>query len=143
MSIFISFSIFQYSFYYSFTLYYCAIFNSLDAGLFSIPSGCQAFWIQSRPDKLFAKVINRRQKTKLLLADKELNTEQLVDTTLWLKSWLKSISFASNFFHLAKEIEKERAGCFALFVFLMSRDCCVALPHGAIGFSAVCDCGIS
>ena len=25
----------------------------------------------------------------------------------------------------------------------MSRDCCVALPHGAMGLSAVCDCGIS
>ena len=23
------------------------------------------------------------------------------------------------------------------------RDCCVALPRGAMGFSAVCDCGIS
>ena len=34
-------------------------------------------------------------------------------------------------------------GCFALFVFLMSRDWCVALPHDAKGLSAVCDCGIS
>ena len=25
----------------------------------------------------------------------------------------------------------------------MSRDCCVALPRGAMGLSAVCDCGIS
>ena len=37
----------------------------------------------------------------------------------------------------------ERAGCFALFVFLVSRDCCVALPNDAMGLSAVCDCGIS
>ena len=29
------------------------------------------------------------------------------------------------------------------FVFLVSRDCCVALPRGAMGLSAVCDCGIS
>ena len=29
----------------------------------------------------------------------------------------------------------------ALFVFLVSRDCCVALPRGAMGLSAVCDCG--
>ena len=29
------------------------------------------------------------------------------------------------------------------FVFLVSRDCCVALPHGDMGLSAVCDCGIS
>ena len=32
------------------------------------------------------------------LAGKELNTEQLVDTTFWLKQ----ISFGFNFFHLAK-----------------------------------------
>ena len=32
--------------------------------------------------------------------------------------------------------------CFALFFFLMYSECCVALPHGATGLSAVCDCGI-
>ena len=36
------------------------------------------------------------------LAGKELNGEQLLDITFWLKSWLKSISFDSIFFHLAK-----------------------------------------
>ena len=46
----------------------------------------------------------------------------------------------SNFNHLEG---KERAGCFALFVFLVSRDSCVALPCGAMGLSAVCDCCIS
>ena len=39
--------------------------------------------------------------------------------------------------------KRERAVFFALFVFLASRDCCVALPRSAVGFSAVCDCGIS
>ena len=38
---------------------------------------------------------------------------------------------------------EEKAGCFALFVFLVSRDCFVALPDDATGLSAVCDCGIS
>ena len=38
---------------------------------------------------------------------------------------------------------EERACCFALFVFLVSRDCCVSLPRGAMGLSAVCDCGIT
>ena len=38
---------------------------------------------------------------------------------------------------------EERVGCFALFVFLVSRDCCVALPNGAMGLSVVCGCGIS
>ena len=39
--------------------------------------------------------------------------------------------------------KRERAGCLALFVFLVSRDCCVALPHDVMGLSVVCDCGIS
>ena len=34
---------------------------------------------------------------------------------------------------------EERAGCFAWFVFLVSRDCCMALPRGAMGLSAVSD----
>ena len=38
---------------------------------------------------------------------------------------------------------RERADCFALFVFLVSGECCVALPHDNTGLSAVCDCGIS
>ena len=29
------------------------------------------------------------------------------------------------------------------FVFLVSYDCCVALPPSATGLSAVCECGIS
>ena len=37
----------------------------------------------------------------------------------------------------------ERAGCFAKSVFLVSSDCLVAHPRGAMGLSAVCDCGIS
>ena len=37
---------------------------------------------------------------------------------------------------------EDRAGCFALFVFLVSRDFRVALPRGAMGLSAVCDCSI-
>ena len=40
---------------------------------------------------------------------------------------------------------EERAGCFAFIVLRMSCycKCSVALPHGAMGWSAVCDCGIS
>ena len=37
---------------------------------------------------------------------------------------------------------EESAICFASFVFLVSRDCCVALAHDAMCLSAVCDCGI-
>ena len=36
-----------------------------------------------------------------------------------------------------------RAGCFAWFIFIVSCDCCVALPRGAIDLSAVCDDGNS
>ena len=36
---------------------------------------------------------------------------------------------------------RERAGCFALFVFLVSSGCCVNLLRGATGLSAVCECG--
>ena len=38
-------------------------------------------------------------------------------------------------------LKDKRAVCFALFVFLVSRDCCVA--HDATVLSAVCDCGIT
>ena len=41
--------------------------------------------------------------------------------------------------HLDRE---ERAGCCALFVFLVSCDCYVTLTHGAVGCFAVCNCGI-
>ena len=37
---------------------------------------------------------------------------------------------------------QERVVCFAWFVFLVSCDCCVALPYGAMVLSAVSDCGI-
>ena len=41
--------------------------------------------------------------------------------------------------------EEDRAGCFAFIVLRMSCycKCSVTLPHGAVGWSAVCDCGIS
>ena len=40
---------------------------------------------------------------------------------------------------------EEKAGCFAFIVLQMSCycKCSVALPHGVMGWSAVCDCGIS
>ena len=44
---------------------------------------------------------NCLQRLSTDMAGKELNTKQLVDT-LWLKPWLRFISFGSNFFHLAK-----------------------------------------
>ena len=40
--------------------------------------------------------------------------------------------------------EEEKAGCFAIIVLQMYcyYKCSVALPHGAVGCSTVCDCGI-
>ena len=40
-------------------------------------------------------------------------------------------------------LSSELHGCFAMFVFMVSLDCCVALLHDTTGLSAVCDCGIS
>ena len=50
----------------------------------------------------------------------------------------------SNFAIIFKG-KRERAGRFAINVFLVSCDCkwYVALPRGAVGWSAVCGCGIS
>ena len=70
------------------TLYYCTIFYSLDAGFFQYHPDVKQFGSRSGPtfcwawsgSKLFAKVISRQQKSAL--ASKELNTKQLVDTTL-------------------------------------------------------------
>ena len=42
--------------------------------------------------------------------------------------------------------EEEKAGCFAIIIVPQIHcyyKCSVALPHGAVGWSAVCDCGIS
>ena len=36
--------------------------------------------------------------------------------------------------------KRELAALLSLFVFLVSRDCCVAIPLSAMGLSAVCDC---
>ena len=38
---------------------------------------------------------------------------------------------------------KRELGCFAWFVFLVSHDCCVALPRGAMSLSVFCDYSIS
>ena len=54
-----------------------------------------------------------------------------------------ALRFVHSSFAIILMGNRERAVCFALFVFLMSRDCCVAHPHGAAGSSAVGDCGIS
>ena len=39
--------------------------------------------------------------------------------------------------------KREMVALLCLFVFLVSRDCCVALTHDTMCLSAVCDCGIS
>ena len=66
--------------------------NSLD------PDQARHFF---RPD-LGQNSLQRSSADDKSLAGKELNTEQLLDTTFWLKPWHKSISFGSIFFHLAK-----------------------------------------
>ena len=39
--------------------------------------------------------------------------------------------------------KREPVALLCLSVFLVSSDCCVALPHDAMGLPAICDCGIS
>ena len=45
----------------------------------------------------------------------------------------------------ALPLPEEKAGCSAVIVLQMSCycKCSVALPHGSMGWSAVCDCGSS
>ena len=87
--------------FYYFTLYYCVIFYSLDARFFQYHPGVKKFGSRSGPT--FCRALSGSKLFASLSADivgKELNTKQLVDT-LWIKPWLKVISFGSNFFHLA------------------------------------------
>ena len=53
-----------------------------------------------------------------------------------IKVTLCASSFGNNLVR-----KRERASCYALIVFLMSYDCwcSVAPPHGAVGWSALCD----
>ena len=48
-------------------------------------------------------------------------------------------------FSLVEEEERAGAGCFSFIVLRLSCycKCPVALPHGTVGWSALCDCGIS
>ena len=57
---------------------------------------------------------------------------------------LLCITFCSFLFCNNLE-EEEKPGCFAIIVLQMYcyHKCSVAVPHGAVGWSAVCDCGIS
>ena len=54
------------------------------------------------------------------------------------------LSFAVRYFVLMLVLQsspmgkREMTGCFALFVFLVSRYCFVALPRDAMGLSTVC-----
>ena len=64
----------------------------------------------------------------------------LLDSVIILCFVVRYIMSILVFNHLDGE---ESTGCFTLFVFLVSRDCCVAPPHDATALSAVCDCGIS
>ena len=84
--ILISFWIFEYCFYYSFKLYYCAIFNSLDAFSFNTIRVSNSL----DPDQARQNVgpdldpngLQRLSADKKSFASgQELNTEQLLDTT--------------------------------------------------------------
>ena len=63
---------------------------------------------------------------------------EVLNLSLFFMHYFVSIQFCN---HLEEE---EKAGCFAITVLKMYCyfKCSVALPHGAVGCSAVCDCGI-
>ena len=66
----------------------------------------------------------------------------LIRCRLLLPLWDSVLCFVVRYFVFSNHLDgEERAGCFALFVFLMAHDCCVALPHDATVSSAVCNCG--
>ena len=55
------------------------------------------------------------------------------------------IHYCMSFIVLQSSDEEVIAGCFAFIVFRMScfYKCPVAFPHSTMGWSTVCDCGIS
>ena len=73
---------------------------------FQYHQGVKQFGSRSGPTFCFQRL---SADDKSPLATKEFNTKQLVDTTFWLKPWLKLISFVSNFFHLAKVLATTNA----------------------------------
>ena len=50
-----------------------------------------------------------------------------------------------NWHKIFSERKEEKAGCFAIIVLQMYcyYKCFVTIPHGAVGWSSVCECGIS
>ena len=94
----------EYCFYYSFILYYCAIFYSLDAGFFSIPSGCQTVWIQIRPNILSGLIWVQtvcngyQQTTKFTPSLLRVNTKQLLAKILAKVNiiWLQLFPFGQS-----------------------------------------------
>ena len=56
-----------------------------------------------------------------------------------------ALLFVLSSFAIILSDGEERAGCFTLCVFLVYCGCYCsgALPHDNVGWSAVCDCGIS
>ena len=121
----VSFWIDQYCFYCFFTLYYCAIFyinairvsNSLD------PDQTQHFVGLDLGPNCLLKI---SADDRWLHVGKELNTVQLVDTTIGLSPWVKSILSGSNFLHLTifkcwlQQILSQGKPCHALISFFVN-----------------------
>ena len=68
-----------------------------------------------------------------------------MDVCVWSLFCYAVLNFLSSFAVTMYLIGEVRAGCFTLIVFLLLCGCLcsVSLPHGAVGWSAVCECGIS
>ena len=90
----------------------------------------------------FAIILKRKRKlvALLLLSYRcivTVNVLLLFLTVPWVGLQYMIVVFHDTHLHFGY-------GCFTFIVFLMSYDChcIVTLPHGAVGWSAVCDCGI-
>ena len=57
--------------------------------------------------------------------------------------WLLSVLFVHSSFAIISMWKRELVALLFFFVFLVSRDCCVALHRDDMDLSTVCDCGIS
>ena len=83
-----------------FTLWILGFFNTILVSNSLDPDQAQHFVGPDLGPNCLQRLSAVSRQQKLALAGKELNTKQLVDTTFWLKPWLKLISFHSHFFFI-------------------------------------------
>ena len=106
---------------------------------------CLAFFCYAILSVLSCIAIILTKKRELTLSNPESD-----ETVIPYKVWAQPLIFYpyrhfTNVTTLFNQVGQGGAGCIALIAFLISCDCwsIVALPHHAVGWSAVCDCDIA